>query len=203
MTEESPSSKDTPAQHGWNGSNFLGSDSWLTRTKNFYRMATNQMSTEGQEQYWKDTDIRYSEFDCKQCEKYRDTLLKTSPLIIFMRKNIRQLGGDIGAHNIRCRTCPNRSEGGFDHEYGIKICANWVQTKAKMEDVMAHEMVHAYDHLRFKTNLDRTNDLRHAACSEVRLTSILLITIPSDADRGIDQSKQPEWRVPMVERILW
>ena len=30
---------------------------------------------------------------------------------------------------------------------------------------MAHEMVHAYDHLRFKLNWD--SDLRHAACTEV------------------------------------
>jgi inner membrane protease ATP23 len=56
---------------------------------------------------------------------------------------------------------------GFDHQYGIKVCANWVQSKSMMEDVVAHEMVHAYDHLRFKTTLDE--DLRHAACSEVRI----------------------------------
>lgn len=30
---------------------------------------------------------------------------------------------------------------------------------------MAHEMVHAYDHLRFKVNW--TDNLRHAACTEV------------------------------------
>lgn len=33
---------------------------------------------------------------------------------------------------------------------------------------MAHEMVHAYDHLRFK--LDWDSDLRHAACTEVFLS---------------------------------
>jgi hypothetical protein len=34
-----------------------------------------------------------------------------------------------------------------------------------LEDTMAHEMVHAYDHLRFKVNW--TDNLRHAACTEV------------------------------------
>lgn len=31
-------------------------------------------------------------------------------------------------------------------------------------------MVHAYDHLRFKVNWD--NDLRHAACTEIRASSL-------------------------------
>ena len=57
-------------------------------------------------------------------------------------------------------------QGGFDHKYGIKICANYVQERSVLEDVLAHEMVHAYDHLRFKTNLTLEDDLRHAACSE-------------------------------------
>lgn len=34
---------------------------------------------------------------------------------------------------------------------------------------MAHEMVHAYDHLRFKVNW--TDNLRHAACTEVLFQS--------------------------------
>ncbi|KEF62430.1 uncharacterized protein A1O9_00402 [Exophiala aquamarina CBS 119918] len=171
-TNTNPSSTTPAAEHGWNGSNFLPSDSWLNRTKNFYRMATSQMSAEGAEKYWWDADQRNSTFDCARCEKNRDELLKTSPIIVFMRQNIKSLGGDIGPHNIRCRTCPEKAEGGFDHEYGIRICANYVETKKKLEDVMAHEMVHAYDHLRFKTNLDRDTDLRHSACSEIRASNL-------------------------------
>jgi hypothetical protein len=37
---------------------------------------------------------------------------------------------------------------------------------------MAHEMVHAYDHLRFKVNW--TDNLRHAACTEVGAIRVLL-----------------------------
>lgn len=102
------------------------------------------------------------------CERWRDDLLKTSPVVVFMNQEIAALGGDVGKHNIRCRTCPQASQGGFDSDFGIKICANHVETKSKMEDAMAHEMVHAYDILRFRTLLDQTS-LKHAACSEVRL----------------------------------
>lgn len=40
---------------------------------------------------------------------------------------------------------------------------------------MAHEMVHAYDHLRFK--LDWDSDLRHAACTEVILFLIFCLSV--------------------------
>lgn len=40
-----------------------------------------------------------------------------------------------------------------------------MKDQGHLEDTMAHEMVHAYDHLRFK--VDWTNNLRHAACTEV------------------------------------
>lgn len=143
--------------------------------------------------------MRNSAFDCARCEKNRDELLKTSPIIVYMRQNIKQLGGDLGPHNIRCRTCPEKAEGGFDHEYGIRICANYVETKKKLEDVLAHEMVHAYDHLRFKTNLDRDTDLRHSACSEVRYFQICTASSRHMLMVRIDQSQQFERRMSMGE----
>ena len=80
--------------------------------------------------------------------------------------------------------------GGFDPEYGIQICANVVADKKQMEETLAHgnprmitfcskagrrltvilEMVHAYDHLRFK--VDWEQNLRHAACTEIRASSL-------------------------------
>ncbi|KAJ9611081.1 Mitochondrial inner membrane protease atp23 [Cladophialophora chaetospira] len=152
------------------GSDFRPATTWWNRTVNFTRMLTGQMSPAGQKKYWLDADERYSDFDCKRCETDRDYLLKYSPVIRFMNENIQKLGGEMGPQNIHCRTCRGEEEemqGGFDHKYGIKICANWVQQRSQLEDVMAHEMVHAYDHLRFKTNLTEEDDLKHAACSEV------------------------------------
>ncbi|KAL2399803.1 Mitochondrial inner membrane protease atp23 [Exophiala dermatitidis] len=151
---------------------FLPSDTLSARFKNFYRMATGKMSPEGAKQYWEDADRRYSELDCKRCEQQRDYLLKFSPIIRYLGDNIRKLGGDLGSHNIRCRTCKTGQLGGFDHKYGILICANWVEKQNMLEDVLAHEMVHAYDHLRFKTNLSPEDDLRHAACSEIRASNL-------------------------------
>ena len=150
------------------GSDFLSSDTTSNRFKNFCRMVIGTMSPEGQKLYWDDADKRYEAVDRRRCEAWRDELLRTSPVIRYMNDNIRKLGGEMGPHNIRCRSCiedGQRMLGGFDQEYGIKICANYMESKNMMEDTLAHEMVHAYDHLRFKTKLNE--DLRHAACTEV------------------------------------
>ena len=92
-------------------------------------------------------------------------LTSEGPIIRYLRTNINQLGGDINEDNVHCRRCEKRQGGGFSPEYGIKICANEMSSQSVLEDTMAHEMVHAYDHLRFK--LDWHDDLRHAACTEV------------------------------------
>jgi inner membrane protease ATP23 len=157
------------------GSDFLPSDTLSARFRNFYRMAFGKMSPEGQKRYWEDADQRYSEFDCRRCEEQRDYLLKFSPVVRYMTDNITKLGGSVGPHNVRCRTCKTGQLGGFDHKYGIMICANYVEKRSVLEDVLTHEMVHAYDHLRFKTDLSAEDDLRHAACSEVSHTFPYLI----------------------------
>jgi hypothetical protein len=41
-----------------------------------------------------------------------------------------------------------------------------------MQDTLVHEMVHVYDHARFKVDW---SDLRHHACSEVGLFLLLLL----------------------------
>jgi inner membrane protease ATP23 len=175
MAESSATPSASSESTQQDGADFRPSTTFWNRTVNFTRMLTGQMSPAGQKRYWADADERYSQFDCKRCERDRDYLLKYSPTIRFMNENIRKLGGEMGPQNIHCRTCRGDEEamqGGFDHKYGIKICANWVQERSQLEDVMAHEMVHAYDHLRFKTNLTEEDDLRHAACSEVSWTQL-------------------------------
>lgn len=58
-----------------------------------------------------------------------------------------------------------RQGGGFSPDHGIMVCANEMRSQGHLEDTLAHEMVHAWDHLRWKVDW---SDLRHAACTEVR-----------------------------------
>ena len=104
-----------------------------------------------------------------------------------MREKINQLGGDIHNQNVRCRRCHTQQSGGFDPHFGIQICANAIRNQGHLEDTLAHgtwsrpvsmmleltiptEMMHAYDHLRFK--VDWRNNLRHAACTEIRASAL-------------------------------
>ena len=89
--------------------------------------------------------------------------------------------------------------GGFDAKYGIKLCANYLETKSQLEDTMAHEMVHAYDHLRFKVDWD-AEDLTHVACTEVSMGGC--DGLDWELTNRIDSSKQFERRMQMGERIL-
>ena len=84
----------------------------------------------------------------------------------FMREQCRLAGGDIKPEHIRCMPCePGIMQGGFNADYGIVLCSNEALSKRETEDTIAHEMIHAYDWLRWK--IDPTNH-QHLACAEVR-----------------------------------
>jgi mitochondrial inner membrane protease ATP23 len=88
------------------------------------------------------------------------------PIVRFLKDQCAELGGDLNATNIRCRPCRSPQFAGFDPDYGIVLCSDTLATRSRkdLEDALAHEMVHAYDHLRFK--VDRDN-MKHQACTEV------------------------------------
>lgn len=66
-----------------------------------------------------------------------------------------------------------RQSGGFEPAHGILICANEVRNRGHLEDVLAHEMVHAYDCLRFEVDFRGERNLKQAACTEVSDGGIL------------------------------
>ena len=124
--------------------------------------------------------------DCKRCEGYRDHLFKHSPVVRFMSDKIKDLNGNLDAENVRCRRCVTkitedgkvaRQGGGFSPNHGILICANEVRNRGHLEDTLTHEMVHAWDYLRFKVDFVGEKDLKHAACTEVREAAKLKIMV--------------------------
>ena len=85
-------------------------------------------------------------------------------MIVFMLKHLDLAGCPFNSSAIQCHPCPDTTAGGFSPEHGILLCQNRFFNKKHMEDTLAHELVHAYDHCRF--DVDWSN-LRHQACSEV------------------------------------
>ena len=50
------------------------------------------------------------------------------------------------------------------------LCENAIYTQSAMENVLTHELIHAYDNCRIKYDPD---NVKHLACTEVFVSSIL------------------------------
>ncbi|KAK5627802.1 hypothetical protein RRF57_003517 [Xylaria bambusicola] len=143
---------------------------------NYFKILTGSITPEGAFHYRESRYVANEEQDCKRCEKWRDFALQHSPTVVFLRQKIAALNGQLDANNVVCARCParltedgqvHRSSGGFDPRSGILICANEIRSRSHLEDTLAHEMVHAWDHLRWKMDWAGDKDLKQAACTEV------------------------------------
>lgn len=141
----------------------------------YFNIFLNRLTPAEQNEFREASYIKHEAADVSRVEGYRDWLFSYSPTIIFLRQQIQALNGDINEKNVLCRRCPavrnedGRIEGwrqgaGFSPDGGILVCANQMRDRKHLEDTLAHEMVHAWDHLRWKVDW---GDLRHAACTEV------------------------------------
>ncbi|GFZ49565.1 Mitochondrial inner membrane protease ATP23 [Saitozyma sp. JCM 24511] len=109
------------------------------------------------------------ERDWERCQKWKEELMTRSPMVVFMLKHLRLSGCPFPDSAIQCHPCPDNRVGGFAPEYGILLCQNRFFSKKHMEDTLAHELIHAYDHCKF--NVDWLN-LRHHACTEIRAANL-------------------------------
>jgi mitochondrial inner membrane protease ATP23 len=86
-----------------------------------------------------------------------------------MIDQVQTVNGQLDSSTIRCLRCPNNQSGGFSPLYGILLCQNHLRDRGHAEDTLAHELVHAYDHLRFNLEWD---NLKHFACTEIRASTL-------------------------------
>jgi inner membrane protease ATP23 len=145
----------------------IGSGEWWRQT---FAYTTGMGMTESERASFEATRLQQRrDRECAKCEKNLDYLLKFSPIIRFMLENVRSANGQLDKSNIRCLPCDQFQSGGFSPKYGILLCQNQLRDRGHLEDTLAHELVHAYDHLRFDVDWQ---DLRHHATAEVRASSL-------------------------------
>jgi inner membrane protease ATP23 len=130
---------------------------------------TQSRDVELENKYFTEMDELKADSICKRCEDNRSYLLQYSPIVRFLKDEVAKLGGDLNDKNILCRMCTNEQSGGFSLDHGILLCANKFRNRGHQEDTMAHEMVHAWDHLKFKVE---NENLRHQACLEIRASTL-------------------------------
>ncbi|KAI0887259.1 peptidase M76 family-domain-containing protein [Annulohypoxylon maeteangense] len=144
---------------------------------NYFKILTGSMTKEGAFHYRESRYREHEARDCARCEEFRDWAFAYSPTVRFLHEKINALNGNLDASNVSCKRCPTRltedgnvyrSSGGFHPSHGILICANEVSNRHHFEDILSHEMVHAWDHLRWKVDFMAEKGLKHAACTEIR-----------------------------------
>jgi inner membrane protease ATP23 len=164
----------------------------------FFRALSGQATDTEMRAYIHTRSLLHESSDIARAEKHRDWLLAFSPTIRFLRDSISKLGGDLDSTNIRCIRCDTMSargirQGAFAGDMGIVLCANHLRDRKTTEDVLAHEMVHAYDYMRFK--YDKWN-LKHMACTEVCCASgVGAIVSTMRLTLATDSSKCTKWRM--------
>ncbi|GJJ11926.1 hypothetical protein Clacol_006164 [Clathrus columnatus] len=120
----------------------------------------------------------------KKCNKVKDSLMTTSPSIVFMLRHLRLSGCLVEPEHIQCVPCGNTTAGGFSPELGgILVCSQGFSNRKHMENTIVHELLHMYDHCKFKVDW---GNLRHHACSEVCVRRRAILSVaqnPNCPDR--------------------
>lgn len=147
---------------------------------NYFSILTGRITREGAFHYRESRSRANEARDVERCEQDRDWLFAYSPTVRFLNDRIAELnhGRRLDASNVLCRRCParltpdgkvERQGGGFEPRHGIMVCSNEIRSRGHLEDILAHEMVHAYDELRFEVDFRGRKNLKQAACTEVGL----------------------------------
>lgn len=121
----------------------------------------------------------------QQIEKLAQTHPKYRQQIDHIDKSLFNKSGDdkgvvedsklpifIPSKHLVCDICPDNTKlAGFHPDLGILICANQISSSNKflLESSITHEMIHYYDNMRFKVDL---NNLKHHACTEIRASML-------------------------------
>ncbi|QRW22021.1 peptidase family M76 protein [Rhizoctonia solani] len=108
--------------------------------------------------------LEREEAQWRRCETWKNDLMKNSPVVVFMLKHLALHSTNLTSAHIHCAPCDPSRAGGFSPDAGILLCQDRFMSKTHMQDTLVHEMVHVYDHARFKVDW---SNLRHHACSEV------------------------------------
>ncbi|CDP16628.1 unnamed protein product [Coffea canephora] len=101
----------------------------------------------------------------KECEDMIQRSLRT-PMVKFLKEQMEKSGCRFRDNFIRAVHCDKQIAGGYVRGEGIMVCSNHMNIQDEVNQVVIHELIHAYDDCR-AANLDWTNCAHHA-CSEIR-----------------------------------
>ncbi|KNA16213.1 hypothetical protein SOVF_091170 [Spinacia oleracea] len=101
----------------------------------------------------------------EECQKMIQRSLRT-PTVKFLMGHLEKSGCSIGDNFIKAVDCKQQVSGGYTRGGGIMVCSNYMNMQDEVNQVLIHELIHAYDDCTGK-NLNWANCAHHA-CSEIR-----------------------------------
>ena len=107
-----------------------------------------------------------------QCEKNIARAIQSSPFIRLMLAGLNEAGCKVTPHrHLVCEPdCSPEVSGGYDQKTNqVVICSNICLTPHKVEEILAHELVHLYDFCTINLDLTKSD---HLACTEIRAANL-------------------------------
>jgi inner membrane protease ATP23 len=122
-------------------------------------------------------DLALKKYDTEYfitCEGYKTKALQEHQKAKFLFRALGRLGCRVDPWKfVNCVPCIDRISGAFHaaegDTYEVVMCQNYLSSQDQFNQVLTHELVHAYDVCR--AELDFTNCKQHA-CTEVRAASL-------------------------------
>jgi len=90
-------------------------------------------------------------------------------LLNHIFKSMDKIGCDVTPDFFSCRQCSRPVEGFYDQDVGIVLCENYQSTYPRLQSIMLHESIHAFDSCR--AFIDPKN-CSHVACTEIRANNL-------------------------------
>ncbi|RAL51927.1 unnamed protein product [Cuscuta campestris] len=100
-----------------------------------------------------------------ECQKMIQRSLQT-PKVKFLMDHLKKAGCEISGSFIKAERCDDMVSGGYLQGKGIVVCSNELRLQDEVNQVVLHELIHAYDDC-LSSNLNWA-DCAHHACSEIR-----------------------------------
>ncbi|XP_020204993.1 mitochondrial inner membrane protease ATP23 isoform X1 [Cajanus cajan] len=93
-----------------------------------------------------------------------------TPMVRFLRERLEKAGCAVGANFFKAVTCSEKVAGNYVTGQGVKVCSNYMRIQDEVNQVVIHELIHAFDHCH-AANLD-WSDCAHLACTEIRASHL-------------------------------
>ena len=84
----------------------------------------------------------------EKCESELDDISRKASMVRFLLEALEEAGCPVIRSSFEVQRCNKAVLGGFRPDEGVVLCHNNLTNRTDMENMLTHELIHAYDHCR-------------------------------------------------------